>query len=156
VHTQLHSNSRDLSYPPTPAHLCMLLSVLCASGSDNPSPWNGLIPARQPDTIILVDPSKYFLKPDNEPAQPQWVPRQEIQLCSRNLLSRSDATLPSYLSLITRVFAFTSKLKASAFVLSLVAKQFLNDLQSRTEIRAFRLTSAQSEVIGYPSTFNLS
>lgn len=65
----------DYSYPPTAAHLCLLLAVLCVPTTNDTGP--GFISttvenaqSSPPTQIILVEPSKLIAKPESADSSP--------------------------------------------------------------------------------------
>ena len=109
----------SLSYPSTPGHLCLILSLLRVSCPDDSTQGHAWINpqttlASPPGLIILTEPSAYFLPetPDN-PVKLLYASVSRLFPVFSNALtfSRRSPTLPAYLNLITRVFASISNLK---------------------------------------------
>jgi len=94
------------SYPPSPAHLCLLLSVFCAERPDILANVTFSTPRRRAwDVIMLLEPSQYFFASDGGS---QCVHHnREILSVLMNLMNRS---LSSYLTLIQRSLACISRL----------------------------------------------
>ncbi|KAF5322679.1 hypothetical protein D9619_001135 [Psilocybe cf. subviscida] len=77
-------------YPPTLAHLCLLLSALHLPNRDA-SMHPITVQLGTPNLVILAEPSEYFLSSKIDP---------------------SAATISSYLSLVTRVFAMLGNISS--------------------------------------------
>ncbi|KIM45792.1 hypothetical protein M413DRAFT_23615 [Hebeloma cylindrosporum] len=96
--TNLSSNV-SIFYPPTAAHLCLLLSTLCVSGPnahENERRINDpkIFQPSAPNLIIVTELSKYFLSENDSPPT-------------------STLTTSSYLTLLNRVLVLLGNLNSS-------------------------------------------
>ncbi|PPQ95479.1 hypothetical protein CVT26_008507 [Gymnopilus dilepis] len=94
------SSKVTIFYPPTPAHLCLLLSLLHVSNEKSLEyTWasSQTVLPTAPNLIIITELSSYFLNPDDESSS-----------------SSSDLTLPSYLNLVNRILISLSSMKRSS------------------------------------------
>ncbi|KAF8974772.1 hypothetical protein BDZ97DRAFT_1775307 [Flammula alnicola] len=90
-----------LFYPPTPVHLSLVLSMLHVPSPDsdgNEPTWSDprTMQISAPSLVVLLEPSRYFLSSTGSP------------------MSSSARTLPSYLSLVNRVFVSISNLTSDS------------------------------------------
>jgi hypothetical protein len=115
--THVHGLVTSLSYPSTPGHLCLILSLLRVSCPDDSTQGHAWINsqttlASPPGLIILTEPSAYFLpETSDNPVKPLYVSRLFLVFHKAVTFSRRTPTLSAYLNLITRVFASISNLK---------------------------------------------
>ncbi|KAH0587402.1 hypothetical protein H2248_006192 [Termitomyces sp. 'cryptogamus'] len=110
------SSSRvQLFYPPSPAHLCYLLSMLTVPRSPHPEmdTWlnDQTTLAATPILIILHEPSVYFLTNDHNRPRSSW-------------------TLSSYLSLVTHALTCASFLSNNAQSMSVSFALFDSRLET--------------------------